>query len=288
MQTIAYTYDTPLYLKAKSFYDQELVCNDHIACNAGVEVMNAFFDWENARPVLILTGQVDELAGFFPDDITHVTFGKEFVRPQVRFRWELSDEDLAKFCKKGLFSGGTYGLPCPNKFKTAQWVLPVTCACSCLPSGRINQYDAEFHELAPLLFVSINDQFAISIPKEKQEYDLESYYPEKSLQDQDMYDDELEFVEVDMDYDAPDIDLEEDEDDFSESVVREEEQEQEEQEPESEADELDPELEEIFADARRNLRAMTPEPNEHREGESEQKTSPDTEDDEDEDFDFDL
>lgn len=83
MQTIAYTYDTPLYLKAKSFYDQELVCNDHIACNAGVEVMNAFFDWENARPVLILTGQVDELAGFsrmisLTSHLARNLFGRKF------------------------------------------------------------------------------------------------------------------------------------------------------------------------------------------------------------------
>lgn len=177
MKTVGFSSTGPLAHKAMALYHDVMDVRENIDATATVNVRTGFFDYDGPRPVIVLLGEVEQLEGSFGSDISNVDFTQQYARPQVRFRYQLTNDELAELCLKGLFDNGEYGLKCPKEFKLSSWYLPVQVDCHELSGDAVREDDTVFAKMAPLLFFDIKNQFCINLPQDSSGYRLADYYP---------------------------------------------------------------------------------------------------------------
>ena len=144
-----------------------------IACQAVFRANQALIrygDGENLhRPYMYITGVVTQLTGEFPCGVDTIELGTpdnvEDMGPKVSYQLEFSQKELSVLCEKGLF---TAEFVCPDIFIDNDFEMPLKCDCIYIES--------EDEDDAPLLFVSIQNQYGVRMPALDTGYDLTSYF----------------------------------------------------------------------------------------------------------------
>lgn len=154
----------------------EISSDAGIQCEGDVLVTKAVMaqDYDNyklSRPYLKLIGEVQALRGEFPHNVGEVVYDNR-QKPPVEFHYEMTDNELAVLCQKGLFDDD---FECPAIFENNVFTLPMTCSTiSIAPTEESDE---------PILFVGVADQYNLFTDSEHSGYDITSYFEDKKVEE---------------------------------------------------------------------------------------------------------
>lgn len=175
------------------FNSDSIQKEEHLECEGDVFVTQSFIGYDGERdmhrPHLRLIGEVKAIRGDFPHGITEASFGGDRRScPRVEYRYNFTNQELSDLCKKGLFDKG---FVCPDIFFENTFQLPMKCSCDAvLPETKKD---------APLLFISVENQYNLETSYEESGYPIAAYFEEVKARVDEMVDD-IEFSDMeDMD-----------------------------------------------------------------------------------------
>lgn len=155
----------------------EINTDSNIACEGSILVQKAVMaqDYDNyklSRPYLKLIGEVQSIRGEFPHNVGEVVYDTR-QKPSVEYRYELTDDELAVLCQKGLFNPD---FKCPQIFEDNVLALPLECSViSIAPTEPSDE---------PLLFVGVENPYTLVTDSLHAGYDIVSYFDDKVLEEQ--------------------------------------------------------------------------------------------------------